>query len=156
MERKLYFLVLIIYAFVFISCENCYVDDNNVFCSIDKKQYLVNEPVKVSIYGSFDIKDKVSWIRIGLGLYDSDDVYAEVKMDVLTEKDSTYRNDSNFYLYDFFRSDDSEKLCTNFEDEVIISIPKAGIYRLNVMLETGSEIRRYGSIRSFDNYLTVK
>ncbi|MCR4741531.1 MAG: hypothetical protein K5866_01480 [Treponema sp.] len=154
MKKNLYLIILL--AFVFISCEEVYVNDDNVFCSIDKNQYLVNEPVKVSIYGSFDIKDKVSWIRIGLALYDSDDVYAEVKMDVLTEKDSTYRNDSNSYLYDFFWSDDSETLCTNFEDEVIISIPKAGIYRLNVVLETESEIRIYGSTRMFDNYLTVK
>ncbi|MBR5401922.1 MAG: hypothetical protein IK102_08935 [Treponema sp.] len=154
MKKQIFFIILI--AFVLVSCEEVYIDDNDSFCKIDKNVYFENEPIQVSIIGTFSINDEVSGLQIELDLYNTENDSSESNMMILTEKDNILWNYSSSYGYIYFaRSDENCNYLTDFDDKITIAIPKAGSYRLNVSLRSGSKKRRYGGLKSFDNNLTI-
>lgn len=153
MKKKPYLIILL--AFIFISCEEVYINDDNTFCSIEKEQYLINEPIQISLYGTFDKKEEVSWLEIILALYNSEDVSSKVSMNVLSEKDNVDWNYPDRYSYDYKLPDDGTDFVVDFNEKIIIAIPEPGSYRLNISLISGSKLRKYGGIKSFHFNFTV-
>lgn len=152
MKNKLYLILLI--SFVFVSCEDVYVNDDNIFCELEKTEYQVNEPITISLFGNCKSSDEVKFILIGISLmrinnYENN----SSKMIVNTKKEKVEKEESCSYYYIF--QPENEVPIEDFRDTVVIQIPSPGEYILKIRYQFESNSRIYGGSKTFNNEISI-
>ncbi|MCR4741532.1 MAG: hypothetical protein K5866_01485 [Treponema sp.] len=147
-------ILFLIFIFLFVSCEDVYVNDDNIFCELEKTEYQVNEPITISLFGNCKSSDEVKFILIGISLMGINNYENNSpKMIVNTKKEKVEKEESCSYYYIF--QPENEKPVEDFSDTVVIQIPYPGEYILKIRYQFESNSRIYGGTKTFNNEISI-
>ena len=154
MKKNIVFII-ILFSFLFVSCESIYIDTKDVICTISDPPYYKDREIVFSISGQLKNEDTVSYMFVDAYLYKYNEYersFEKIEKNIVSCSMKPYRRKDN---HEFFLEPENQTFIHDFDETLAISITENGVYKIGIILDFASSKKRGGGDRYFEFDLDI-